>query len=666
MNKMKTLIVYLILLTFSFSIEEKFTVEIKYSSIEDLQQLVDIGIDLDHYRTSSIVHAFVSDLEFNLIANLNFQIKHIPNQSKIYFNELKNNSNYSRNPMEDYHNYIELTNFLQNIANQNPDITRLESIGQSVQGRELWVMEITDNPGINEVEPEFKYIANMHGDETVGRELSLYLIEWLVQEYGTNSRATNLINNTAIYIMPSMNPDGFELGQRYNANGTDLNRDFPDQFNDPNNSSLGREPETRAVMEWSSDHNFVLSANMHTGALVVNYPFDGPSTGIYSACPDDELFIHISLAYANEHPNMQAGGFSNGITNGAQWYAVYGGMQDWNYVWQNNFEITLEQNEVKWPNSNQLAGLWEDHREPMLTYIEEVHDGIRGIITDSINFAPLNANIDIQGIDKTILSDSENGDYYRLLKPGTYMITASSFGYLSQTEMVIVPDIGYIEQNFQLSIDPWLAEADIEDFDEGSFINFDWYFSGNADWTITNSEAFQGQYSAKSGNINANEESSLKIDLEVLEDSEISFYKKVSCESTGSISGNYYDYLSFLIDGIEVDKWAGEINWSLENFPITTGNHTIEWLFIKDGGVTSGYDSAWIDFVVFPITSTSNPDCGTGDINNDSINNILDVVSLVNCVLSNNCEDICEGDMNQDGILNVLDVVLLVNTILNN
>ena len=268
--------------------------------------------------------------------------------SKIYFNELKNSSNYSRNPMEDYHNYIELTNFLQNIANQNPDITRLESIGQSVQGRELWVMEITDNPGINEVEPEFKYIANMHGDETVGRELSLYLIEWLVQEYGTNPRATNLVNNTAIYIMPSMNPDGFELGQRYNANGTDLNRDFPDQFNDPNNSSLGREPETRAVMDWSSDHNFVLSANMHTGALVVNYPFDGPSTGIYSACPDDELFIHISLAYANEHPNMQAGGFSNGITNGAQWYAVYGGMQDWNYVWQNNFEITLEQNEVKW------------------------------------------------------------------------------------------------------------------------------------------------------------------------------------------------------------------------------------------------------------------------------------------------------------------------------
>ena len=90
----------------------------------------------------------------------------------------------------------------------------------------------------------------MHGDETVGRELSLYLIEWLVTTYENDIRSTNLINNTDIFIMPSMNPDGFELGQRNNANDVDLNRDFPDQFDDPNNTVNGREPETRAVMEW--------------------------------------------------------------------------------------------------------------------------------------------------------------------------------------------------------------------------------------------------------------------------------------------------------------------------------------------------------------------------------------------------------------------------------
>ena len=67
--------------------------------------------------------------------------------------------------MRDYHDYNELTEFLVNISNTYPSITNLISIGQSVQGRELWVLEISDNPGVNEVEPEFRYIANMHGDE---------------------------------------------------------------------------------------------------------------------------------------------------------------------------------------------------------------------------------------------------------------------------------------------------------------------------------------------------------------------------------------------------------------------------------------------------------------------------------------------------------------------
>ena len=173
-------------------------VEITFDDITQLQQLVALDIDLDHHRTLEEVHAFVNDKEYQLISEMDFGIQKIPNKAKLYYNELIKNTTNSRNPMEDYHNYIELTAFLQNIAQIYPDITKLESIGQSVQGRELWVMEISDNPGVNESEPEFKYVANMHGDETVGRELSLYLIEWLVEGYGINSRATNLINNIDI------------------------------------------------------------------------------------------------------------------------------------------------------------------------------------------------------------------------------------------------------------------------------------------------------------------------------------------------------------------------------------------------------------------------------------------------------------------------------------
>ena len=646
---------------------DKQTVEISFSSISELDQLVQMDINLDHHRTRNSVHAFVSPSEFKEISDLGYGIKYIPNQAKLYFEQLISDSEYSRDPMRAYHNYNELTEFLQNINSQYPDITNLISIGQSVEGRELWVLEVSDNAGINEIEPEFKYIANMHGDETVGRELCLYLIEWLVNGYGNNDRATDIVDNTSIFIMPSMNPDGFENGSRYNANGVDLNRDFPDQFNDPNNSLSGRQPETQAMMQWTWEHNFVLSANMHTGALVANYPYDGPNTGVYSGAPDDDVFVQISRCYADAHPNMESGGFQDGITNGADWYAVFGGMQDWNYVWESDFEITLEQNEVKWPNSNQLDGLWDDHQESMISYIEQIHQGVRGLVIDNESGEGLDATISVEGIDHEVFTDPENGDYYRLLTPGNYTLTAYSFGYLPATQNIIVEDDGYVEINFELSLDPWLLEAEIENFESGELNSFDWELTGNSNWSIDENIFFEGNNSSRSGDIDNNQESVISITLDITDSGYISFYKKVSCEPTGSQSGNYYDYLSFSINNIEMDKWAGDIDWSIESYPVNNGMNTFEWKYIKDQGVVSGDDAAWIDYIVFPPLESTG-ECSTGDLNQDNSVNIQDIVLLINLVLSDDGPDelqLCLSDLNEDGTLNVLDVVLLVNLILS-
>ena len=651
----------------AFSNNDKKMVEINFNDIKDLDILVRMDIDLDHHRTLESVHAHVNENQFNTISELGFEIKYIPNQARIYYEELIADPNYSNDPMRSYHDYDELTDFLININSEFPAITNLFSIGQSVQGRELWVLEISDNPGVNEIEPEFKYIANMHGDETVGRELCLYLISWFVNGYGTDERATNLINDTSIFIMPSMNPDGFENGSRYNANNVDLNRDFPDQFNDPNNSLAGRQPETQAVMQWTWERNFVLSANMHTGALVVNYPFDGPNTGVYSAAPDDDVFVQISSCYADSHPNMESGGFQNGITNGSQWYAVFGGMQDWNYVWESDFDITLEQNEVKWPNSNLLDDLWEDHREPMIAYIEQIHQGLKGVVKDINSNQPLNATITIEGIEHEIFTDLQNGDYYRLLTPGQYVVNVNSFGYLPESQTVNIPNNGTLEVNFDLTPDPWLEQAEIEDFEGDGFENFEWNLSGNSNWTIDSNTFIEGNYSSKSGNINNNQESTISITLDVVEDGFISFYKKVSCEPTGSQTGNYYDYLSFSINNNEIDKWAGDIDWSFESFPVNEGINNFEWKYVKDQGVISGEDSAWIDYIVFPPLESNNQ-CATGDLNQDNSINIQDIVLLINLVLNPQeptQEELCLSDLNQDNILNVLDVVLLVNLILN-
>ena len=126
-----------------------------------------------------------------------------------------------------YHSYDALTDELNAYAESFPDICRLETLGQSVQQRELWAVLITDNPDDEEDEPEFKYVSTIHGNEPLGTEMCLYFIDMLLTNYGMDQRITDLIDNTAIWIVPLMNPDGLELSRRANANGYDLNRNFP-------------------------------------------------------------------------------------------------------------------------------------------------------------------------------------------------------------------------------------------------------------------------------------------------------------------------------------------------------------------------------------------------------------------------------------------------------
>lgn len=646
--------------------ERRFTVNIQYENIRDLDRLSHLDIHYDHHRTAHNVDAFVTEKIMEDISALGFSITRIPNVAFERYKVLLEESRGSDDPLRAYHDYNELTEFMQNFADQYPAITNLFSIGQSVLGRELWVMEISDNPGINESEPEFKYIANMHGDETVGREMSLYLIEWLCENYGVLPRATDLVNDLDIFILPSMNPDGFEMGSRYNANNMDLNRDFPDQFDDAINTINGRQPETVAVMNWTWQHHFVLSANMHGGALVANYPYDGPFNGVYSASPDDALFIQLALNYSESHSTMhESNTFPNGITNGAEWYSISGGMQDWNYVWEEDFDITLEQGDDKWPPASELDDYWDANREPLLSYMELAFTGVHGTVTNSLG-DPLDAEIHVTGINHFIKTDPAHGDYYRLLTPGTYNIIAAAFGYETQSATVVVTENGNTFHDFILEDDYSSFDAVIEDFESGHFDLLPWVGGGNYSWEVQGTISFEGTYSARSGDIGHNQNSVLSLQFESVEDGEISFYRRVSCEPTGAISGNYYDFLSFSIDGERQDRWAGEIEWSLVSFPVSAGNHTYTWEFEKDGAVSTGNDAGWIDYIVFPPVDADPP--LEGDANLDGDLNVLDVVMMVNFALENDIpsdQQFTACDMNSDGSINILDIVMLVNTILD-
>lgn len=348
-----------------------------------------------------------------------------------------------------HHSNQEMYRFMDNIAQFYPDIARVYTIGD---GGLLKVIEISDNVGQHEPgEPEFKYIANMHGNEVTGRETLLHLINELCVNYGRDEDITNLVNNTRIHIMPSMNPYGYNqayvgsrLDGRTNKHGVDLNRNFPDRFS---RTHPHREQETIAVINWVASYPFVLSANLHNGALVANYPYDNSASGQskYTACPDDDIFKQLALAYSNAHATMHLGaacptdasGFEDGITNGADWYSVDGGMQDYNYLNSNCFEITIEQGCVKFPEANKLERIWFDNKDALLAYIEEVHKGVKGFVKDTSGVGIANAIIEVTDRDHSVRS-AEDGDYWRLLAPGTYTLNVSANGFHDGTVEVTV------------------------------------------------------------------------------------------------------------------------------------------------------------------------------------------------------------------------------------
>jgi len=110
-----------------------------------------------------------------------------------------------------YTHYEDLRQLFHSLEQKYPHLARVFSIGKSVEGRDLLVLEISENVTQRNLgEPMVKYVANMHGDEPVGRELLIILGQYFLNQYGKDDRITKLVNQTDIFLMPSMNPDGFE------------------------------------------------------------------------------------------------------------------------------------------------------------------------------------------------------------------------------------------------------------------------------------------------------------------------------------------------------------------------------------------------------------------------------------------------------------------------
>lgn len=285
-------------------------------------------------------------------------------------------ANWDRYPT--YETYVAM---MQQYATQYPSHCSLDTIGYSRDGRLILCAHITSGEVAEVYRPEFFYSSTMHGDEVTGFYLMLRLIDTLLNGYGHNDYITELMNSIEIYINPLSNPDGTYHGgnstvggsQRYNANYVDLNRNYPDPFGtEPFNS---QQIENTAMIDYVSHHNFKMSANLHGGAEVLNYPWDSYET-YQQQHPQHDWWIEVSKRFIDtvkQYSNSHFRDVTNsGYIAGGDWYVISNGRQDYFNYYHNCLEITMELSTTKTLGTDRLNEYWQFEGPALISFMNEV------------------------------------------------------------------------------------------------------------------------------------------------------------------------------------------------------------------------------------------------------------------------------------------------------
>lgn len=416
--------------------EAKILVKASENKLEELSLFTSIDRKIENEYL-----VYVNEKQFNnfLTLGLNYRLYQDEKQEKqiSIATTIEQMQSWDRYPS--YQVYVDL---MQNLAQSFPNICKLDTIGYSVENRLILSLKIYDN--ITENAPKFFYSSTIHGDELTGAVALLRLADYLLKNHQTNNEIQDLISNMQIYICPIANPDGVYAGgnnnvsyaTRYNANYVDLNRNFPNPKYGQHPDGEEHQKETLAFMQYSLQEGFDISINLHTGAEVCNYPWDTWKEN-ERRHPDTEWFISLCQEFVSQVRN--AGGnnyFSDvtysGITNGGDWYKIYGSRQDWQNWYTKTRELTLEVSTTKTPSSNLLPHHWNKLKDGLIGFMHNSLTGVEGVIKDINSQQTIeNATIEVENIDYDSLFTYSNhqGYYFRSLLPGNYQIKISAQGY---------------------------------------------------------------------------------------------------------------------------------------------------------------------------------------------------------------------------------------------
>ncbi|MEI9811101.1 MAG: M14 family metallopeptidase [Bacteroidota bacterium] len=261
-----------------------------------------------------------------------------------------------------YYSFTQMETAMNNLVAAYPSIVQKTSLGQSYGGRDIWCIKISDQVATDESnEPEVLYMGLQHAREAIGGSSMIFFMQYLCENYTTDQRVKDLVDNREIFIIPCMNPDGWEYNRTHGGAGSgwrknrrdngdgewgvDLNRNWgvdwgncstpivgspsscgsnnpaADTYYGPNAFS---EPETQAIRNFTYTHHLVAMIDQHSYGPYYSLPFGRPSLPANTMLAnDDKFYTYVSGAMGNYN------GMRSGNSPQALGYEVAGGVKDW-------------------------------------------------------------------------------------------------------------------------------------------------------------------------------------------------------------------------------------------------------------------------------------------------------------------------------------------------
>jgi len=319
-----------------------------------------------------------------------------------------------------YHTLAQIEASLQTTATNYPSITRLFSIGTTYQGRTMWCLEISDNPGVSEGEPGVFFMGNTHAREWPTVEICLYIINQLTTQYASNLTLRNLVNNRRILIVPVVNPDGYYRSHdqgvdwrknmhyfpQYGTTGVDLNRNYDGSVNGNAWGAWGSiasgsvthyadgetycgpgalsEYETQAIKNMFLNYDISACISWHTYSELVMWPWGYGSEHV----PDYTYISQVGQQIASRITQQDG----TGTYTPQQSYGLYGttgDLCDWAYGYSHyvqgktTFVYTIEACQDFQPPSGYLDQICRENFDGGLYLLQEAQN-IRDTVTPRV------------------------------------------------------------------------------------------------------------------------------------------------------------------------------------------------------------------------------------------------------------------------------------------